>query len=164
MKGVLEGFRILDKESQAVRVLHRIQTGRLVWRGAQQQFSHRHLHLFSDQRTGYFSHLHHLIRHVAGRGLGAYLVLDALLQGLAPYRAALQHRSRKGCSPDNAACEGFFGRLKTELFYPRDWQATTIEQFIQVVDSIRWYNEKRINISLGSLSPLEYRKSLGLAA
>ena len=26
--------------------------------------------------------------------------------------------SRKGCSPDNAACEGFFGRLKTELFYP----------------------------------------------
>ncbi|TCR71382.1 integrase-like protein [Rhizobium sp. BK376] len=28
--------------------------------------------------------------------------------------------SRKRCSPDNAACEGFFGRLKTELFYPRD--------------------------------------------
>ncbi len=23
--------------------------------------------------------------------------------------------SRKRCSPDNAACEGFFGRLKTEL-------------------------------------------------
>jgi putative transposase len=73
--------------------------------------------------------------------------------------------SRKGCSPDNAACEGFFGRLKTELFYPRNWQATTIEQFIEVVDSyIRWYNEKRIKISLGSLSPLEYRASLGLAA
>lgn len=27
---------------------------------------------------------------------------------------------------------------------------------------IRWYNEKRIKISLGSLSPLEYRESLGL--
>ena len=38
--------------------------------------------------------------------------------------------SRKGCSPDNAACEGFLGRLKTELFYPRNWQATTLEQFI----------------------------------
>lgn len=73
--------------------------------------------------------------------------------------------SRKGCSPDNAACEGFFGRLKTELFYPRNWQATTIEQFIQVVDSyIRWYNEKRIKISLGSLSPIEYRVSLGITA
>lgn len=73
--------------------------------------------------------------------------------------------SRKACSPDNAACEGFFGRLKTELFYPRDWQTTTIEQFIEVVDSyIRWYNEKRIKISLGSLSPIEYRESLGIAA
>ena len=73
--------------------------------------------------------------------------------------------SRKGCSPDNAACEGFFGRLKTELFYPRNWVATTIDQFIQVVDSyIRWYNEKRIKISLGSLSPIEYRESLGYAA
>ena len=29
---------------------------------------------------------------------------------------------------------------------------------------IRWYNEKRIKISLGSLSPIEYRVSLGLAA
>lgn len=72
---------------------------------------------------------------------------------------------RKGCSPDNAACEGFFGRLKTGLFYPRDWRATTVEQFIEVVDSyIRWYNAKRIKISLGSLSPLEYRESLGIAA
>lgn len=72
--------------------------------------------------------------------------------------------SRKACSPDNAACEGFFGRLKNELFYPRDWKGTTIEQFIELVDSyIRWYNEKRIKISLGSLSPIEYRVSLGLA-
>jgi transposase InsO family protein len=30
------------------------------------------------------------------------------------------------------------------------------------VGHIRWYNEKRIKISLGSLSPVEYRKSLGL--
>ncbi|MFZ6693915.1 IS3 family transposase [Undibacterium sp. SXout20W] len=75
----------------------------------------------------------------------------------------IRSMSRKACSPDNAACEGFFGRLKTEMFYLREWQATTIEQFIQVLDSyIRWYNEKRIKISLGSRSPLEYRESLGL--
>jgi transposase InsO family protein len=73
--------------------------------------------------------------------------------------------SRKTCSPDNAACEGFFGRLKNELFYPRYWKGTTLEQFIEVVDSyIRWYNEKRIKISLGTLSPIEYRVCLGLAA
>jgi putative transposase len=73
--------------------------------------------------------------------------------------------SRKGCSPDNAACEGFFGRLKTALFYPRSWQDISIDQFIQVVDPyIRWYNEKRIKGSLGSLSPIEYRASLGITA
>ena len=72
--------------------------------------------------------------------------------------------SRKGCSPDNAACEGFFGRLKTEMFYPRDWRATTIDQFTPGLNSyIRWYNEKRIKISLGSRSPIEYRANLGYA-
>jgi len=75
----------------------------------------------------------------------------------------IRSMSRKGCSPDNAACEGFFGRLKIELFYARDWQGFTIEQFIKMVDSyIRWYNEKRIKISLGSRSPIQYRESLGL--
>jgi putative transposase len=73
--------------------------------------------------------------------------------------------SRKGCSTDNAACEGFFGRLKTEWFYPRNWQSTTVEQFTQALDSyIRWYNEKRIKISLDARSPLDYRRSLGLMA
>ncbi|WP_439739296.1 IS3 family transposase [Brucella intermedia] len=71
--------------------------------------------------------------------------------------------SRKACSPDNAACEGFFGRLKTEFFYPSDWKNTTLEQFINEVDGyIRWYNEKRIKISLGARSPIEYRNSLGI--
>lgn len=75
----------------------------------------------------------------------------------------IRSMSRKACSPDNAACEGFFGRLKTEMFYPRDWRSTSIEQFIQALDSyIRWYNEKRIKMSLGYLSPIEYRESLGL--
>ncbi|MCV2357435.1 IS3 family transposase [Paucibacter sp. TC2R-5] len=73
--------------------------------------------------------------------------------------------SRKACCADNAACEGFFGRLKTELFYPHNWQSVSIEQFIQTLDSyIRWYNDKRIKMSLGSLSPVEYRRSLGLIA
>jgi hypothetical protein len=34
----------------------------------------------------------------------------------------------------------------------------------QALDSyIRWYNEKRIKISLGPRGPLEYRESLGIA-
>jgi transposase InsO family protein/transposase-like protein len=76
----------------------------------------------------------------------------------------IRSMSRKACSPDNAACEGFFGRLKNELFYPGSWQSTTIEHFIAEVDSyIRWYNEQRIKMSLGSRSPMEYRANLGYA-
>ncbi len=29
---------------------------------------------------------------------------------------------KKVHSSDNAACEGFFGRLKNEMFYTHDWQ------------------------------------------
>ena len=47
----------------------------------------------------------------------------------------IRSMSRKGCTPDNIACEGFFGRLKTELFYPRDWHDMTLEQFMEEVDS-----------------------------
>lgn len=70
--------------------------------------------------------------------------------------------SKKGCSPDNSACEGFFGRLKNEIFYQRDWQNTTINQFINQLDGyIHWYNNERIKLSLGGLSPLHYRKKQG---
>lgn len=73
--------------------------------------------------------------------------------------------SKKGCSPDNSACEGFFGRLKNEMFYNRSWQNVSIEQFVDVLSSyIQWYNEKRIKMSLGAMSPIDYRKSTGIAA
>lgn len=87
--------------------------------------------------------------------------------GLAGYRELqrllTRSMSRKACSPDNAACEEFFGRLKTEMFYPRDWRSTTIAEFVEVLNAyIRWYNENRIKGPLGYLSPIEYRQSLGL--
>ncbi len=47
----------------------------------------------------------------------------------------LHSMSKKGCSPDNSACEGFFGRLKNEMFYQRDWKNTTINQFINKLDN-----------------------------
>lgn len=73
--------------------------------------------------------------------------------------------SKKGCSPDNSACEGFFGRLKNEFFYNRCWKGVSIDDFIDELDDyIHWYNEVRIKISLGGCSPLEYRRNLGLAA
>ncbi len=73
--------------------------------------------------------------------------------------------SKKGCSPDNSACEGFFGRIKNEMFYHRPWAGVSLEQFINELDSyLSWYNEERIKMSLGGMSPLAYRHSIGLAA
>lgn len=73
--------------------------------------------------------------------------------------------SRKGCSPDHAACEGFFGRPKTEMFFSREWLCTTIGEFMAALDAyIRWYHDARIKNSLGFRSPAEHRKILGIAA
>lgn len=73
--------------------------------------------------------------------------------------------SQKGCSPDNAACEGLFGRIKNEMFYNRSWTGVSIDEFIDILDEyLHWYNEKRIKMSLRAMSPLEYRRSLGLVA
>ena len=73
--------------------------------------------------------------------------------------------SRKGCSPDNARCEGFFGRLKTEFFYGRDWSEVTIEEFMGMLDAyLRWYRDVRIKSDLDYRSPMQYRRDLGLLA
>jgi|LSQX01.2.fsa_nt_gb transposase InsO family protein/transposase-like protein len=73
--------------------------------------------------------------------------------------------SKKGCSPDNSACEGFFGTIKNEMFYYESWDGVSLAQFIRELDSyLRWYNETRIKMSLGATSPMAYRRSIGLVA
>ena len=73
--------------------------------------------------------------------------------------------SKKGCSPDNYACEGLFGRLKNEMFCSRDRTDVSVQEFIDIRNEyLVWYNEKRIKTSLGNMSPREYRQNLGLAA
>ena len=73
----------------------------------------------------------------------------------------IRSMSRKGCSPDNSACEGFFGRLKNEIFYKREWKDVTLDEFINIVNNyIKWYNETRIKKSLGYKSPIEYIKRI----
>ena len=77
----------------------------------------------------------------------------------------IRSMSAKGCSPDNAAAEGFFGRLKNELFYGRDWRGVGYEEFRERLAAyLTHYNETRIKKSLDWMSPVQYRRSLGLAA
>jgi transposase InsO family protein len=73
--------------------------------------------------------------------------------------------SKKGCSPDNSACEGFFGRLINEMYHGRGWKDKTVSELMDEIDRyIKWYNEKRIKKSIGGKSQVQYRQSLGLAA
>lgn len=71
----------------------------------------------------------------------------------------------KGCGPDNARCEGFFGRLKIEFFHGCDWAGVTLEEFMDMLDAyLRWYRDVRIKGDLDYRSPIQYRRDLGLLA
>jgi transposase InsO family protein len=73
--------------------------------------------------------------------------------------------SKKGCAPDNVACEGLFGRMKVEMFYGRGWEKQTTSELMAETDRyMKWCNHKRIKASLGGMSPIQYRISLGLVA
>lgn len=51
------------------------------------------------------------------------------------------------------------------MFYNTDWTGVSISDFIKILNNyLVWYNELRIKKSLGYMSPMEYRRSLGLAA
>ena len=55
--------------------------------------------------------------------------------------------------------------MKNEMFYGRDWTGVSLDELRRKIDDyMEWCNAKRIKRSLGSMSPLQYRRSLGLAA
>ena len=67
-----------------------------------------------------------------------------------------QSMSRKGSCYDNAVMEGFFGTLKSELFYLERFE--TIEQLqVGLEDYIHYYNHERISLKLNGLSPVQFR-------
>lgn len=78
------------------------------------------------------------------------------------YRRLLEDRnihqsmSRKGNCFDNAAMESFFGTLKEEFFRLKKFGS--IDELKHGLASyIRYYNHKRIKLSLNGLSPVQYR-------
>ena len=63
---------------------------------------------------------------------------------------------RKGRSPDNAAAEGFLGRMRTESVHPGHWEERSRDEvLVPVDDCIRWYDHGRIKRSLGWMSPVQ---------
>ena len=68
----------------------------------------------------------------------------------------IQSMSRKGNCLDNAVMESFFGRLKAECFYGREFN--TREEIVNAVrDYLDYYNHRRIQLKLKGLSPIQYR-------
>ncbi|EFN8005274.1 IS3 family transposase [Escherichia coli] len=71
-------------------------------------------------------------------------------------KGLVQSMSRKGNCLDNAVMENFFGHLKEEMYYRRDYRS--VEELENAVNEyITYWNQKRIKLSLGELSPVEYR-------
>lgn len=67
-----------------------------------------------------------------------------------------QSMSRKGNCLDNAAMESFFGLLKSELLYLKEFKS--MEHFKQELENyIHYYNHKRIKEKLKGMSPVQYR-------
>ena len=67
-----------------------------------------------------------------------------------------QSMSRKGNCLDNAVMENFFGLLKSELLYLREFK--DIDEFKDELEKyIDYYNNKRIKGKLRGLSPVQYR-------
>ena len=72
--------------------------------------------------------------------------------------------SRKGNCWDNAPMESFFGRLKVELIYAKDFQSieearSGIFSYIEI-----FYNRKRRHSANGGISPATFEENAALAA
>ena len=50
------------------------------------------------------------------------------------------------------------------MFYGRSWDGISVDELInRINDYMHWYAEKRIKLSLGGLSPVEYRRYNGFS-
>jgi len=72
--------------------------------------------------------------------------------------------SKKGCAADNAAVKVCSAPPRMKMFYGRPWGGVRLGEFMDTLSEYpRWYNQTRIKMSLGGMSPLEYRNRLGWA-
>ena len=73
-----------------------------------------------------------------------------------------QSMSRVGRCIDNGPMEGYWGILKSEMYYLNKFY-TTDNLINSIVEYIEFYNNKRFQAILKSLTPIEYRNQALLA-
>ena len=71
-------------------------------------------------------------------------------------RNVIQSMSRKGNCLDNAMMESFFGLMKNELLYVREWESAEVFEK-HLARYIKYYNNERIKLRLNGKSPVQYR-------
>ncbi len=77
-------------------------------------------------------------------------------------RGIVQSMSRKGNCYDNSVMENFFGIMKSEFLYLKEFES--VEQFkIELENYINYYNTKRLKAKL-KMSPVQYRTHFTKAA
>lgn len=73
--------------------------------------------------------------------------------------------TKTNCTNDDIPLDGVFHETTVSVSGKQYVTSDiSIESFINELDKyMHWYNEERIKMSLGGMSPLEYRRSLGIA-
>ena len=73
-------------------------------------------------------------------------------------KGIIQSISRKGNCLDNSPMENFFGKMKQEMFYGKEYTFQSLEELkIAMEEYIEYYNTKRITVKLKGLTPVQYR-------
>lgn len=71
----------------------------------------------------------------------------------------IQSMSRKGNCLDNSPTENLFGRLKTEMFYEKEYLYNSLDELKQSIEEyINYYNNNRI-VSKLKISPIQFRNN-----
>ena len=87
----------------------------------------------------------------------------AVYQETLKNHAIIQSMSRKGNCLDNSVMENFFGLLKSELLYLKEFNS--YEELIEEIHKyLNYYNNNRIKAKLKGMSPVEYREHSLLVA
>ena len=82
-----------------------------------------------------------------------------VLSFVRPTRKYNSYKGEIGKIADNAFMESFFGVLKSEMYYGfENTFKNKYELKEAIIDYIKYYNEERIKLNLGGLSPVNYRK------
>ena len=66
-----------------------------------------------------------------------------------------------GDAYDNALADSFVDSFETELIADRPWR-TRAQLELAIVESVGWYNQRRLHSSPGDIPPVEFEAALAL--